>query len=463
MTRPRLHTRWAAFAVLCTVLLPLSIPGAASPLTALFALAAVLGLLAVHRRAFANWLIVLALTLLLLPALLTAVVLCQRLAGIPAMLSVWSAISQRTGIMAQAIVCAAEFASAVSLAWLCYAGAEAEIPTPPVAHPGRLRAPTVAAILAVWTFSMANFQLQLGASILSAGYRLLPTGNQLFYSGMWPSLGTLSLLLLELHARHWSTPARMLLNGLWAIQFLAELLHGGRAELLAGVFVLLLIRIRSYDRQVSLVLLGAIVGIPLLTFVAVFRQLAASGTVPISTMVSQSLFELEHFHEIGDLGDYAASTTSSLYMIESGRRPLLWGKTYLDYIPRLEPSAMRGGYHALGTTDLLKDAGLDTNGGGTVVSEAYMNFSWWGCLLVGLVNGWLIAWLHRRRLRTPSPLWVCLYTVAVAYTFRFYFYDSYDLIKIEFVFLLYFFAIRLLEAAGRPEPARVGTLAVEGR
>ncbi len=377
-----------------------------------------------------------------------AIVLCERLAGIPAIVSGASLISQGTSIVAQAVLCTVEFTSAVALAWLWHAGPDAAIHVPAADIRPFLRAPAAIGLASVWIFSLANFQLQMGGSILTSGYNLLPTGSQVFFSGAWPVLANLSLLLLEISARRWSTLARMALNGLWVIQFLVFLAHGNRADLLAGLFILLLMRVHTFRRQWIVLIVGALLGIPFLTFLLAYRAYASRGATSLSAIISMSASGLQDLSSFGDVGDAAITTTAGVYMVESGRRPFADGHSYLDYVVDLIPSALRGGFAVTGAS-YYNEVGMGTVGGMTPVSEAYFNFAWWGCLLVGLVHGWLIAWLHRRRLRTPSPLWVGIYAAAVAYSFRCYFYGPADLVKVEFVLLLFFAAVGALNAVGR--------------
>lgn len=416
-------------------------------------------LLAFYRKRFASWLIIFALVLLLLPALMTAFVLAQRLAGFPAMVSGWSIFAQQTPILAQAIVCTVLFAAAASLAWLLHAGPHASSPIPSLNCPRWLRTPATAGLLALWLFSLVNFQAEFGGSIFSSSYQSVFANGALFYSGMFGLLPSISLMILETESWHWSRPHRALVNFLWLVEFAVFLAQGKRGFILFGAAVLLLMRVHSFPRQAAVLLLCGVLGVPFLSFIAVFRQLAASNTIQFSSIVDLTASHLLNLENVGDMGDFALSTADGIYMIESGRSPLLLGKTYFDYIPRLLPSATRGGLATQAGDEVLPRYGVTANGGMTAVSEAYFNFSWWGCAFVGFVTGWLIAWLHRRRLQSPSPFWVCIYTLAVANAFNGFLYDMFDILKAEFVLLLILAAVYLLNQLAKGSPAVTGVAA----
>lgn len=438
-----MRTRWIGFAVLTVVLTPLGAIGAASTLTALAALAALAVMLLAHARAFGNWLILLAIGLLLAPALYISLILVERMMGVPAHLTVWSIVSQRTDILAQAVACTAVFTAAAVLAWLWWAGSIADLPLPARLPQRRMGLITLVLVVTIWLFCLVNFDLQQGQTILTMGYNL-SQGHALFYSGMWAVVANISLLFLELSAVGAPAPVRFALTGMWGLQILVFVLHGNRVDMIAAGLILLVVRGGSFRRQLILMAICGLLAVPLLTFFSVFRELAATNTVSVSAMIARSESILAHMQNVGDLGDFAVTTSAGIYMVESGRRPLSYGASYVNDALRLAPTALRS-HAAIDAGRIFVTYGLDTNGGMTPVSEAYFNFGLWGEIVLGLAHGSFIAWLYRRRYLTPTPFWICLFTFAVAYTLRVYFYDSFDLLKGGLVLAAYYGLITIID------------------
>jgi hypothetical protein len=408
----------------------------------LLTLALVLALLAAHARAFANWLILGSLGLSLLPACFMATVLLQRMRGAPAELAPIVTFTQGTNIIAQAVVCTVAFACAVALGWMLRSGPAARIPQPGPYRSQHWSPVSLGVILAVWAFAVFSFNLQSGGSILTAGF-VINAGHAILFSGMWMPLASFCLLLLEVGWAPWNRVALHVLSLLWLSEFAVSLLHGDRADLIAGCIIVLCCRVRGFRRQMLVVALGSLIAVPALTFFAVYRQLAASGMVSVGSMISRAESNLSHLRDLGDLGDLSITTTSGLYMVESGRRPLAWGGSYDRYLFRLAPTALRPPDPADGQL-VFRRYGFDTIGGMTPVSEAYFNFGFLGPALIGFVHGWIIAWLYAAWLQKRTTLWTCIYFLAAAYTVRAYFYDTFDLIKAEFVMLILFAGVAMI-------------------
>ena len=175
----------------------------------------------------------------------------------------------------------------------------------------------------------------------------------------------------------------------------AMLLRGMRQDIVTPVFGLLvcygLISAKGYRLSLKnvVVLFGFVVFIE---FMGVVRAMVADG-IPFHEMwkiFTETLFLKQDAYQFGTVSPIATTFANSVYLIDSNSMHLLFGKSFLEFIPRTPPEFMYPG-RPVDYAWVFEMYGLSAGGGIFELAEAYLNFGLIGALIVPFIISYLMA------------------------------------------------------------------------
>jgi len=207
------------------------------------------------------------------------------------------------------------------------------------------------------------------------------------------------------------------------------LIRGGRLEVLSGLLAIA-ICIPLLNQRITRVTKRQMLYIFL---TAVFMESWGWLRSALTTVDSEAMFD--GYKRLADSGIYFAGTVSgiatsfanTLHMVEGNAITLIFGKSYLEYIPRTPPEFIYPG-RPPDYSSMFENYGYAAIGGFFELAEAYLNFGLMGCLFVPLIISFLLSRVYQNAFR-GGLFWFLILTAILSVFFRGAWYQSFAFYK----------------------------------
>jgi hypothetical protein len=197
------------------------------------------------------------------------------------------------------------------------------------------------------------------------------------------ALFSIALTFLALRAIYYRKRSAFLLFTLF---FLLSLLLGVRAVAIWGALTLILFAIFSKEGRFSFFKVGS--ASILLALLALYMDSVRTGQYDFATSLSSSLLNLFY-------GNHFSHTRDFAWVLSSWDETLIWGKSYLaallSFLPRiLSPFRQDWSISVYANSIVGIDSSLHAGIGLGTFGEVFLNFSYAGVALLGLVVGYIL-------------------------------------------------------------------------
>ncbi len=239
------------------------------------------------------------------------------------------------------------------------------------------------------------------------------------------------------------------------------LLKGMRLEVLASIVAIIFLYHELRLKNIKPLRL-AIFGVLIFIFMTVwgsYRFQAVEGKSFIDVAID-SLSELSNIDQtaitndrmfnLGTIGDIATNFYSIYGLIDEGRMGYLYGKSYIEFIPRTLPSVIYPN-RPEGLEWIFQDYGLTSGGGIFELAEAFANFGIIGVIFIPGFLTYCYARIFMHAIIKRTPKLFLLYSIVVSLFFRGIWYQNFAVYKsiITWIMLeiLFFTVISILHSS----------------
>jgi len=219
--------------------------------------------------------------------------------------------------------------------------------------------------------------------------------------------------------------------------------RGGRLEVVAAFIGAYFLWLDAHKRKppiVRIFISGFIIFI-LLQMWGVFRMVLANpkysfinGVKVSTTIILKDVVPAykkqypPNRYPMTTIGDIVATFYMTVGLVDEGKLPLLYGKSYFEYIPRTLPKFLYPERpHDLAW--IFLSVGEKSGGGLYSLSEAYMNFGFAGCVAIPLLFSFLIARTMLVCIAHGSFQGIFLYVFVLSFMLRGVWYGYFALYK----------------------------------
>ncbi len=232
-----------------------------------------------------------------------------------------------------------------------------------------------------------------GPSLFVATYASEPEGQLL---GNLQAMGIIGVLAMLLAANRVSIKFAKLLMLLSVSYFLvwAMFFHGLRQDVLTALLGMYVVHSISRNKPPRIDIRVATI---LVVLVLVFElwgtmraSLATDGFDPVGAVEHMSGHFGDHVYQISTLSSIGTTVANTVYLVQNGQVDFLYGRTFLEYIPRTPPEFIYPD-RPVDYAWMFQEYGLVAVGGFHELAEAYLNFGVAGAFIVPLILSFLIS------------------------------------------------------------------------
>lgn len=232
-----------------------------------------------------------------------------------------------------------------------------------------------------------------GPSLFVATYASEPQGQLLGNTQAMGIIGVLAMVLAANRASIKFAKPIMIISVsyflVWAMFF-----HGLRQDVLTALLGMYVVHSISREKSPRIDMKAAMI---LVVLVLVFElwgtmraSLATEGFDPLAATEHIAGHFGDHVYQISTLSAIGTTVANTVYLIQNGQVDFLYGRSFLEYIPRTPPEFI----YPDRPTDyawMFQEYGLVAAGGFHELAEAYLNFGVVGAFIVPLILSFLIS------------------------------------------------------------------------
>lgn len=233
-----------------------------------------------------------------------------------------------------------------------------------------------------------------GPSLFIANYASEPQGQLL---GNTQAMGIIGILCMMLAINRTKIKFAKPLMAISVLYFLAWAMffHGLRQDVLTALLGMYVVHSIAREKSPRIDMKAAII---LIVLVLVFElwgtmrnSLATDGFDPLAAKEHiSSQFGESHVYQLSTLSSIGTTVANTVYLVQNGQVDLLYGRSFLEYIPRTPPEFIYPD-RPVDYAWMFQDYGLVAAGGFHELAEAYLNFGVVGAFIVPLILSFLIS------------------------------------------------------------------------
>lgn len=233
-----------------------------------------------------------------------------------------------------------------------------------------------------------------GPSLFIASYASEAQGQLLGNTQAMGIIGLLSMVLAMNRTNISFAKPLMIISVLYFLVW-AMFFHGLRQDVLTALLGMYVIHSIArgkpprIDMRVALILVVLVLVFEL--WGTMRATLATEGFDPLAAKehISSQLGE-SHVYQLSTLSAIGTTVANMVYLIQNGQVDFLYGRTFLEYIPRTPPEFIYPD-RPVDYAWMFQDYGLEACGGFHELAEAYLNFGIAGAFFVPLILSFLIS------------------------------------------------------------------------
>lgn len=233
-----------------------------------------------------------------------------------------------------------------------------------------------------------------GPSLFVASYATEAQGQLLGNTQAMGIIGVLAMVLAVNRVKLKFARPLMLISVLYFLVW-AMFFHGLRQDVLTALLGMYVVHLISKAKSPRIDMKAAVI---LVVLVLIFElwgtmrtTLATDGFDPLAAKEQiSSHFGESHVYQLSTLSSIGTTVANTVYLIQNGQVDFLYGRSFLEYIPRTPPEFIYPD-RPVDYAWIFQDYNLVSAGGFHELAEAYLNFGVAGAFIVPLILSFLIS------------------------------------------------------------------------